>query len=165
MLQGIQVLLCTGGVSSYFSLDDFAFMDESLLPHKRYKKDMESVIEFLNFLSKNYLETKDERYFILLRQFLPSSFKYTSNITMNFETLFTMYNQRKTHRLPEWNCDFVNWAKNDVEYFKGICLKQEEIRELRAKRRAEGRAREQARLEAKAEAKAKDENKKTTNEK
>lgn len=71
----------------------------------------EKLIENLNILRDKYLETKDYKYFRLIRQLMPMSYLYKSTITMNYENLLSMVHQRKNHKLTEWSIDFINWVK------------------------------------------------------
>ena len=45
----------------------------------------------------------------ILKAMLPESFIQKRFININYETLANMYKQRKNHRLPQWNTDFVKW--------------------------------------------------------
>jgi len=47
----------------------------------------------------------------ILKSMLPESFLQKREVCLNYETLATMYRQRKNHRLPQWSKDFVNWIK------------------------------------------------------
>lgn len=53
-----------------------------------------------------YLHEKDperkERLFVMLKNDLPEGFLQRRIVCLNVKTLQNMYNQRKTHRLPEW---------------------------------------------------------------
>lgn len=76
----------------------------------------ETLIEGLEFLRKAYLETKDKRYWKELIRWLPEGWLQTRTITLNYENLFTIYNQRKNHKLNEWsgldnpeNENFISW--------------------------------------------------------
>jgi len=40
----------------------------------------------------------------------PAGFTYTMRITTNYRQLKTIYNQRKTHHLPEWR-EFTEWIE------------------------------------------------------
>lgn len=73
----------------------------------------EKLIENLNVLRDKYLETKDYKYFKLIRQLMPMGYLYTSTITMNYENLLNICSvgQRRFHKLTEWSVDFINWAK------------------------------------------------------
>lgn len=58
-------------------------------------------------------EDKNERNEIhrVIKGLLPESFIQTRTVSLNYQVLQNMYNQRKSHRLPQWNTDFVNWVK------------------------------------------------------
>lgn len=70
----------------------------------------EQILDILNTLRDKYLETKDYKYFKLIRQLLPQSYLYHSTITMNYENVLSMVRQRRNHKLSEWSTDFINWA-------------------------------------------------------
>ena len=42
-------------------------------------------------------------------QLLPSSYNQMRTIDLNYETLFSIYHQRKNHKLDEWHtfCDWI----------------------------------------------------------
>ncbi len=44
----------------------------------------------------------DAEKLLVIKKILPSGYKYTSYITMNYEVLRNMYHDRISHRLPEW---------------------------------------------------------------
>lgn len=52
-----------------------------------------------------------EQYFEKIKAMLPEGFIQTRMVSLNYQVLRTMYNQRKGHRLSGWNTDFVNWIK------------------------------------------------------
>lgn len=72
----------------------------------------EQVLDILNVLRDKYLETKDYKYFRLIRQFLPQSYLYHSTITMSYENVLNMVHQRKNHKLTEWSESFIEWARS-----------------------------------------------------
>lgn len=72
----------------------------------------EQVLDILNVLRDKYLETKDYKYFRLIRQLLPQSYLYHSTITMNYENVLNMVHQRKNHKLTEWSESFIEWARS-----------------------------------------------------
>lgn len=74
----------------------------------------EKLIENLNVLRDKYLETKDYKYFRLIRQLIPMSYLYKSTITMNYENLLNICSkgQRRFHKLSEWSVDFISWARS-----------------------------------------------------
>lgn len=63
----------------------------------------EQIIETLNILRDKYLDTKDYKYFRLIRQLMPMGYLYTSTVTMNYENILNMYHHRKNHKLNEWS--------------------------------------------------------------
>lgn len=52
-----------------------------------------------------------EHYQQLLKCMLPESFIQKRTVNLNYETLATMYRQRKNHRLPQWREVFCSWIK------------------------------------------------------
>lgn len=56
-----------------------------------------------------------EYYHQILKGLLPESFIQKRTVSLNYETLATMYRQRKNHRLPQWSKDFVSWI-NTLPY-------------------------------------------------
>ena len=60
-------------------------------------------------LRDKYLDTKDYKYFRLIRQLMPMSYLYTSVLDLNYETLRNIYAWRKNHKLTEWHtfCDWI----------------------------------------------------------
>lgn len=69
--------------------------------------------QYLNLLEniRNVANDSDNKndYHLLLKSLLPESFKQTRTVCLNYEVLSNMYHQRKNHRLPQWNKDFVSW--------------------------------------------------------
>lgn len=76
---------------------------------------MLTYIQAINDLIDLYkqLEPGDikEQYFEKIKAMLPEGFLQTRMVSLNYQVLRTMYNQRKSHRLSGWNTDFVNWIK------------------------------------------------------
>lgn len=68
-----------------------------------------STLEQINHLRDEYLETKNYKYFRLMRQLIPQSFIYTITWTGNYQVLRNIYKQRKHHKLVEWQefCDTI----------------------------------------------------------
>ena len=77
------------------------------------------ICDNLNVLREHYLQTKSFEYIRQMKKILPESYIQRRTITMNFEVLLNMVKQRKSHRLPEWKVDFMNWV-NEVPYFTDI---------------------------------------------
>lgn len=46
-----------------------------------------------------------------LKQKLPTSYLQKRHWTANYEIVRNIYNQRRNHKLTEWNTDFANWAR------------------------------------------------------
>ena len=103
------------GVSKPFELSDFSIVsgnEEKLIP----------IIKQLNELRDEYLESKDDSIFYVIRQLLPQGYNVRATWQANYQVLWNMYNARKNHRLPEWHefCRFIE----KLPYFKEIYLKE-----------------------------------------
>ena len=61
------------------------------------------IVDALNEYRNMYLETKDKMYWWFMIQTLPSSYNQKRTITMNYENVATIINQRSGHKLDEWN--------------------------------------------------------------
>ena len=68
-------------------------------------------IHHLNFIREKYLETKDKRFWWQMIQLLPSSYKQTRNVMLNYEVLANIYRQRKNHKLDEWR-EVCKWIES-----------------------------------------------------
>lgn len=62
----------------------------------------DALVEHLNCLRKQYLETQDKRYWRKTVQYLPSSYNQKRTVLLNYEVLANMYKSRKDHKLDEW---------------------------------------------------------------
>ena len=73
-----------------------------------------AIIDKLNSLRKEYLETADKNIWKEIIILLPESFIQKRTITMNYENLLGMCSksQRRFHKLTEWSTDFINWARS-----------------------------------------------------
>ena len=78
----------------------------------------DEVIDTLEQLRQIYLKTKDKRIWKELIRLLPESYLQTRTITMSYENIFNIINQRKNHKLNEWSgmdnpdlSNFISWAK------------------------------------------------------
>ena len=87
-----------------FELDDFRH-EHLIDPHGL----LADIITDLNSWRRDYLRTKDKEYWWQLIQLLPSSYNQKRTWTGSYENLFSMYHQRKNHRLDEWRqfCDWI----------------------------------------------------------
>ncbi len=78
----------------------------------------EMVLNTLNALREEYLESKDSEVFNRIRCLLPSGYNQRFTYTMNYENVVTMIHQRENHRLPEWRT-FTDILKS-LPYVKEI---------------------------------------------
>ena len=110
-----------------FELDDFShehleplyFQDGNIAcDGYDFKQNLKDTIRNLNMARKMYNETKDKRYWWQMIQLLPTSYNQKRTVTMNYENVITMINQRTNHKLDEWN-DFVAILK-DFRYVKEL---------------------------------------------
>lgn len=104
------------GVSKPFELSDFSIEsgnEEKFIP----------IIKQLNELRDEYLKTKDDSIFYVIRQLLPQGYNVRATWQANYQVLWNMYNARKNHRLPEWH-EFCKWCES-LPYFKEIFLFEE----------------------------------------
>ena len=98
-----------------FTLDDFSHEHLTNWSHdgelcRDWLGDLEDLIEDLNFARELFLSTGDKKYWWQIIQLLPSSYNQTRTVTMTYENIYTMRQQRKGHKLDEWSVDFFNWS-------------------------------------------------------
>lgn len=98
-----------------FEIDDYDqdlsvdFTDQSLAgengftDHWHMDMFVDDIIDRLEELRLAYLQTKDKRYWKELVRWLPESWLQTRTITMSYENIRTMIQQRKGHKLIEWS--------------------------------------------------------------
>lgn len=72
------------------------------------------IIQYLEFLRRDYIKTEDKETWKKLIVNLPESWLQKRTITMNYENLLGMCSksQRRHHKLTEWSFDFIAWARN-----------------------------------------------------
>ncbi len=99
------------------SLSDFE-LPERLAGHAELAKAFKTYLDVLNSAIAGYnlpvemegdKEWKEEC-FQIIKAFLPESFVQTRTVCISYAALANMYAQRKNHRLPQWNKDFVEWV-------------------------------------------------------
>ena len=95
-----------------FELDDFSHEHLYIDRLSPYCPEvmLQKQIEALNFWRRRYLETKNKSDWWQMIQLLPSSYNQRRTWTGSYETLISMYHQRKDHKLDEWQ-DFCKWIK------------------------------------------------------
>lgn len=74
---------------------------------------------WLEGLRQKYNETKDKRFWRELIRWLPESWLQTRTVTMNYENIMSMINQRLNHKMNEWSGNdnpclgsFIGWTKS-----------------------------------------------------
>ena len=89
-----------------FTIDDFSHehLDYISLGYL-YK-----LIDHLNYVREDYIETKSKDKWWQIIQLLPSSYNQTRTVTMTYENIYAMRKQRKGHKQDEWSVDFFNWS-------------------------------------------------------
>ena len=75
------------------------------------------VLDVLNTARRQYLETKDKKYWWQMIQLLPSSYNQRRTWDVSMETLLSILHQRKNHKLDEWN-EFRDICLEQVPYLK-----------------------------------------------
>ena len=81
-----------------FSFEDF-YIDDNGLNVEDYFINIVADCEELRQL---FLKTKDKKYWRVLIQLLPESYNQKRTITMNYENVMNIINQRSNHKLDEW---------------------------------------------------------------
>ena len=106
-----------------FTVNDFSreHLDElptNALPKSGFQFDrfLEGVIDTLNDAREMYLETRNKDYLWQIVQLLPFSYNQMRTIDLDYETLFSIYGQRKDSKLDEWR-DFCKWIET-LPYMK-----------------------------------------------
>lgn len=69
----------------------------------------ENTIKEVERLKDMYLNDKTDKNFLFLIYNIPSGFELTAGMTTNYQQLKTIYQQRRGHRLPDWQmfCDWI----------------------------------------------------------
>lgn len=94
-------------------VDDCGYLNDFTLEY--------NLIPFLESLRKEYLKTKDKRYWKELIRWIPESWLQTRTATMSYANLRNIYFQRRNHKLTEWSVDFVDWI-NTLPYAKELVI-------------------------------------------
>lgn len=106
--------------SKRFTLDDFSH--DHMTPETL--SCLNQVVDALEALRQQYLETKNKQTWYSMIQLLPSSYQQMRTCSMNYETLINIYCARKNHKLAEWHtvCDWIE----TLPYAKELILINEE---------------------------------------
>ena len=100
-----------------FTKENITYNDDDIV-YNDIEMFSDLIIEQLEFLRQKYVETKDKRYWKELVRWLPESWLQTRTWTANYETIRSICNQRKNHKLNEWSgqddsskSNFIAWAR------------------------------------------------------
>ena len=105
--------------SKEFGADDFSYEYMS----KGGLETLSYIIDALNLARRFYLKNKSKEYWLDMIKLLPESYNQRRTITMNYENVLNMCQQRKGHKLKEWE-DFREWAKT-LPYAKELIFLKE----------------------------------------
>lgn len=107
-----------------FTIDDFSHDKMFVIT----EQSLEDIVSHINCLRTLYLKTEDperkKRYWYSIIQLLPSSYNQRRTVTMSYENLRNIYEQRKNHKLDEWR-DFCS-AIELLPYSNWITDKKED---------------------------------------
>lgn len=105
--------------SKPFELDDFSHdhLTENGL------KVLKGLVDEMEKIRLEYVETKDKALWYDLIQLLPSSYNQMRTCTLNYETLINIYKSRKHHKLDEWR-RFCEWIET-LPYAKELIIAEE----------------------------------------
>ena len=107
-----------------FTIDDFSH-DKMFLGVQR---SLEDIVFHLNTLRTKYLNEENpdikKKYWYSIIQLLPSSYNQLRTVTMSYENLRNMYEQRKNHKLDEWR-KFCNTIEKVLPYSNWITDEKE----------------------------------------
>ena len=105
--------------SKQFEIDDFS--------HDHLTENgmnvLKNIVDELEKIRLEYVESKDKAFWYDLIQLLPSSYNQMRTCTLNYETLVNIYRSRKNHKLDEWR-SFCEWIKT-LPYAEEIIIAEE----------------------------------------
>lgn len=102
--------------SKPFDINDFStdHMNDKAL------KMMNRIIDVLEELRLDFVNTKDNKSWYSMIQLLPESYNQMRTCTFSYENVANMYYSRKNHKLCEWHT-FCEWIES-LPYFKELFL-------------------------------------------
>lgn len=105
--------------SKPFEMDDFSHdhLTENGL------RVLRALVDEMEKIRLEYVETKDKALWYDLIQLLPSSYNQMRTCTLNYETLINIYKSRKHHKLDEWR-SFCEWIET-LPYAKELIIAEE----------------------------------------
>lgn len=80
---------------------------------------LDTIMDFLNENRYYFNAEKNKDYWWEMIQILPSSYNQRRTVTFNYENAASMINQRKNHKLDEWQ-EFCDILLNELPYLKEI---------------------------------------------
>lgn len=83
-------------------------------------KMMNHIIDVLEELRLDFINTKDKQSWYSMIQLLPESYNQMRTCTFSYENVANMYYSRKNHKLSEWHT-FCDWIES-LPYFKELFL-------------------------------------------
>ena len=86
-------------------------------------KVLRALVDEMEKIRLEYVETKDKALWYDLIQLLPSSYNQMRTCTLNYETLINIYKSRKHHKLDEWR-SFCEWIET-LPYAKELITAEE----------------------------------------
>ena len=106
-----------------FELDDFSHDQlfdmrswSSIPDNARYGCNsmtaLKAIVDLLNSLRTNYINTQNKMYWYAMIQLLPSSYNQRATVQLNYQVLWSMYHGRDHHKLDEWREGFCEWVKS-----------------------------------------------------
>ena len=104
-------------VSSQSTMHKIAQFDIAKQCHEYVDPEIIRIVQM--YVNTYNVVPTPENYLRLLYN-VPVGFKLTAGMTTNYRQLKTIYQQRKTHRLPEWR-EFCDWIEQ-LPIFKDLCL-------------------------------------------
>lgn len=81
------------------------FVGNDIFPYEitlTMKNALGITVDMLNIAREKYIETKNKDWWWQMIQLLPSSYNQRRTVTMNYENVFTIIQQRRGHKLNEW---------------------------------------------------------------
>lgn len=118
-----KVATVANSTSTMHTIHKKGFVEEMFSVEGLSEESREVFLGFLAYMEKlrlDYNETKDNAIWEEIIKLLPTSFNQLRTVTLNYETLLSIYHARKNHKLVEWH-SFCRWIE-ELPYFKEICL-------------------------------------------
>lgn len=92
--------------------------ERNFVAHRHIEEIFDTIITYCEELRKEYLKTKDKRYWSTLIKILPEGWNQKRTWTADYETLRNIYQWRRGHKLDEWH-DFCHMIE-ELPYGKEL---------------------------------------------